>query len=256
MSYTWTQERMVRLLLDAALAHRVRGDRARAKELLDEALELSRSERQASWLAAVRASQGVLARMEGDLEAAGEHLREALEIRRSIADRIGQARALGDLAAVHLAGGDLQSASHFIDEAIAISSASEPGRTRAEVLEHGAQVHARLGDRARARVLLEEARRVYERLGDTMSREQIDHRLRDLSGHEIVSSGADLDGQLAQIERTRLLDALEQEAWNQSRAARRLGVTETRVRNLMRRHGLRPRNRRGRPRKSAGLDSV
>ena len=56
---------------------------------------------------------------------------------------------------------------------------------------------------------------------------------------------------LGDLEIVRLIEALDAEAWNQSRAARRLGVTETRVRNLMRRHGLRPRNRRGRPRKAA-----
>lgn len=252
MLETRAEDRYVRLLLDAALAARVRGDRAKARGLLDEALDLSRTENRPSLVAAVRASQGVLAHEEGNLDAAGRHLREALDLRRNLADSLGEARALGDLAIVQLEMGQGQEASRCLERAMEISRGGEPGRTRAEVLEHGAVVHARLGDPDRARSLFEEALALYERMEDQFAAGRVRSHLEHLGSEEPVIPGANLDLQISAIERARLVDALDSEGWNQSRAARRLGVTETRVRNLMRRHGLTPRNRRGRPRKTSG----
>jgi tetratricopeptide (TPR) repeat protein len=247
MSNAWTQERMVRLLLDAAAVHRGRGERNRARALLTEALELAEGEQQKGWIAAARASLGALERDEGNLEAAGLQLKQAMMLRRETADPIGIARALGDLAGVHLDAGRSEDASSCIGEAMEISSDIGRGRTRAEILEQGGLVHAHLGDRPRAISCFEESEEIYRTLGDVAAAQRVRFLIDQFASPQ---AGGNLDGEITAIERSRLLNALDAEGWNQSRAARRLGVTETRVRNLMRRHGMKPRNRRGRPRKS------
>lgn len=252
MSTSWTQEKIVRLLLDAASAYRDGGRLDRAESLIEEADSLAKGEAQSQLQAAVAASRGVLERAEGDLDAAGRSLNEALQIRRAIPDPLGMARTLGDLSRVHLDAGRIGDAVHCLDEAMDLSARSEPGRTRAEILEHGGALHAREGDADRARVLFEEALVVYEGLGDSAATARVREAIRHAQSGDSPSS---LDDELLAIERQRLLAALDAESWNQSRAARRLGVTETRVRNLMRRHGLRSRNRRGRPRKGGEVAS-
>jgi tetratricopeptide (TPR) repeat protein len=247
MASTGSQDRIVRLLLGAAGALLERGETGRAGTLIEEALRLSQEEAQPALIAAARASQGVLARVQGDLPAADQHLHEALALRQGLSDPIGIARALGDLGRVHLDAGRAQEAAGCLDEAMGITAGLEPGRTRAEVLEHGGLVHARLGDPERAARCFEEALAVYERLGDAVAAARIRAASDGIGPGERTSV---LDSELMSLERSRLVNALEAEGWNQSRAARKLGVTETRVRNLMRRHGLRPRNRRGRPRKT------
>lgn len=244
-----TREREIRLLLDAATADRVRGRVTEAESLLAEALDLARREDRPELVAAVRASQGVLERTRGNLDSAGAALAEAVGLRRQLSDPLGIARALGDLGRVHLEAGRSDEASRCIEEALQTSSGPEPGRSRAEILENAGMLHARLGSRDRAAECLLEARGLYEQLQDSQAIDRIDalfHR-EERAGDQPVG----LDEELQSVERRLLLRALEEVAWNQSRAARWLGVTETRVRNLMRRHGIRPRNRRGRPRKGS-----
>ncbi|MBD3161913.1 MAG: tetratricopeptide repeat protein [Candidatus Eisenbacteria bacterium] len=253
-----TREREIRVLLDAATADRIRGRVADAEQLLEEALAIARSEDRPELVAAVRASQGVLERNRGNLDSANVALAEALDLRRQVADPLGIARALGDLGRVHLDAGRSSEASRCIEEALETSSGPEPGRTRAEILENAGLLHARLGSPDRAEECLLEARSLYDQLDDVDAVDRIDaffHR-RDREAGRGEGPAVGLDEELQLLERRRLLEALEAEGWNQSRAARRLGVTETRVRNLMRRHGLRPRNRRGRPRKSADRSTV
>jgi len=248
MPETKTPERIVRLLLDAAIALREQGDERRAGALLDEAHRLSKDGSPAALTAAVRASQGVLERIQGDLESAGRHLNDAIEMRRENSDHLGVARALSDLGLVHMEAGRLGEAERAFEEALEISAQSEPGRTRAEVLEHGAIIHQRRADLEKARELFQRALELYRRLGDTTAAARVRSELERLN---VAGKGPGLDDAMSALERDRLMDALEAEGWNQSRAARRLGVTETRVRNLMQRHGLRSRNRRGRPRKAS-----
>ena len=250
MDTGWTQERFVRLLLDGASMQRERGQTQRAQLLLNEALDLSRNEHKPELTAAALACQGVLERQRGNLEAAEERLKEALQLRRSISDSFGIARALGDLGGVHLEAGRQTDASRCIEEALELTAPLEPGRTRAEVLEQAGRLHEKLGSPDRAEECLKGALAIYEALGDSVAIA----RIRSREQHRQTASvpTKDLDEELGERERYRLLEALEAEGWNQSRAARRLGVTETRVRNLMRRHALKPRNRRGRPRKASG----
>jgi len=256
MSSAWTHDRIVRLLLDAAGAHRDGGQFGRAETLIEQATALLADEESPSQLrAAVAASRGALARAEGDLSVAGTSLDEALRIRRGLADSLGTARVLGDLSRVHLEAGRSEEASRCLEEAVELSGRVEPGRTRAEVIEHAAVLHAREGDGERAKACYGDALAIYERLDDRSAAIRVRGALESLRGGRAQTG---LDEELLEIERHRLMDALEAEAWNQSRAARRLGVTETRVRNLMRKHGLRSRNRRGRPRKggeAAGIES-
>src|SRR5690606_38163958 len=56
-----------------------------------------------------------------------------------------------------------------------------------------------------------------------------------------LHDGQTLSARLQQLEAEIILAVLEECAWNQSAAARRLGVTEGTVRNRIRRYGLRPR---------------
>lgn len=249
------EERYVKVLLDAALARRERGHPQGAEVLLEEALKLSREEEKPQLIAAVLASLGVLERRIGNLDSAGERLREAVQLRRSSNDPLGIARALGDLASVHLAAGRSEDAFRCIEEALDVSAPLERGLTRAEVLEHAGRLHEKLGNEEKARSCFAEAREIYEGLNDGIALARIGAEV-SVSDELDPSVPINLDEELQLLEKTRLLDALEAERWNQSRAARRLGVTETRVRNLMRRHGLKPRNRRGRPRKGGNHGSA
>lgn len=246
MAEDWTQERIVRLLLDAARAYRERGDLEQVETWLREAADLAASADRPALQAAVRASQGALERTRGNLQAANDHLTAVIDIRRRIDDPAGLARALGDLGRVHLDAGRLDQASACTDESAQIIDRVEPGRGAAEALEAGAEVQERAGQIDRAKAYLERAAEIYLQLGDRLAQGRVAERLRLLASH---AEPASLDREVDTLEQTRLLQALEEEHWNQSRAARRLGVTETRVRNLMRKHGLRSRNRRGRPRK-------
>jgi tetratricopeptide (TPR) repeat protein len=248
MNTGWTQERFVRLLLDGALVHRERGQTQRAEVLLSEALDLSRKEQKPELMAATLACQGVLERQRGNLEAAAERLQEAISLRRSVSDSFGIARALGDLGGVHLEAGRQADAYRCIEEALGLTAPLEPGRTRAEVLEQAGCLHEKLGSPDRASECFADALEIYEGMGDVVAIARV--RSRQGRGQTPPAPRRNLDEELGEIERRRLIEALDAETWNQSRAARRLGVTETRVRNLMRRHGLRPRNRRGRPRKT------
>lgn len=246
MAEDWTQERIVRLLLDAARAYRERGDLDRVDEWLREAADLAASANRPALQAAVRASQGALERTRGNLDAASDHLTAVIDLRRRIDDPAGVARALGDLGRVHLDAGRLDQASACTDESTEIIDHVEPGRGAAEALEAGADVQERAGQIDRAESYLSRAEGIYRQIGDQAAQARVVERIRRLAGHRNPVS---LDQEVDSLELTRLLAALEEEHWNQSRAARRLGVTETRVRNLMRKHGLRSRNRRGRPRK-------
>ena len=119
-----------------------------------------------------------------------------------------------------------------------------------EVLEQAGHLHENLGSPDQAEECFAGALEIYEDLGDAIAVARIRAHWQKSEAASAPDKG--LDEELGELERHRLLQALDAEAWNQSRAARRLGVTETRVRNLMRRHALKPRNRRGRPRKSGG----
>jgi hypothetical protein len=57
-----------------------------------------------------------------------------------------------------------------------------------------------------------------------------------------------------QFESLYLMAALEGAGYNQALAARLLSVTETRVRNMMRRHKIVPKNGRGRPKGGDAVD--
>ncbi len=247
MAEDWTQERIVRLLLDAARAYRERGDLDRVENWLREAAQLAATAGGPSLQAAVRASQGALERTKGNLDVASDHLTAVIDMRRRIDDSAGVARALGDLGRVHLDAGRFEQAFACTEESAAIIERVEPGRGAAEALEAGADVQEHAGHSDRAIAYLIRAEEIYRQLGDRAAAVRVGERLQSLGR---AGDPRSLDMEVDALEELRLLAALEAEHWNQSRAARRLGVTETRVRNLMRKHGLRSRNRRGRPRKT------
>jgi tetratricopeptide (TPR) repeat protein len=251
-----SQERIVRLYLDAASAHRDRGDTLRARDLLREAQEMISDMEDPRLAAAVQASLGVAEREAGELDLAHEHLTEAVNIRRGLGDRHGIARALGDLASVALEAGNREEASERAEEALRVSEDLDPGRTRAEVMEHAGRIHLARGDAARAIPWLEQALSLYERMGDRGACLRVQEVLArtgpldpSMKPHDTKLT---LDEEIETVEEQRLREALRVERGNQSRAARHLGVTETRVRNLMRRHSIPSVNKRGRPRKDEG----
>jgi len=60
-----------------------------------------------------------------------------------------------------------------------------------------------------------------------------------VSGERGIGPGETLESRLMQMEAELIRSTLESEGWNQSAAARRLGITETKVRNRMRVYGIR-----------------
>ncbi|MCA9730190.1 MAG: hypothetical protein KC729_21075, partial [Candidatus Eisenbacteria bacterium] len=56
----------------------------------------------------------------------------------------------------------------------------------------------------------------------------------------LLKPGETLDARLMSVEGQLIRRALVLSGWNQSQAARLLGVTETRVRHRMRRYGVQP----------------
>jgi len=82
---------------------------------------------------------------------------------------------------------------------------------------------------------------------DTITAADLPERLHDAS-HRIrpaVATGADVRGQLAEVERAAIVAALEAESGNQTRAARRLGLSRRALIYKMEKYGLKPPPARG-----------
>jgi DNA-binding NtrC family response regulator len=78
---------------------------------------------------------------------------------------------------------------------------------------------------------------------DTLTVADLPDRLSDAGQRvrPIVSTSADMRGQLAEVERTTIIAALEAEHDNQTRAARRLGLSRRTLIYKMEKYGLKPR---------------
>jgi two-component system response regulator AtoC len=77
---------------------------------------------------------------------------------------------------------------------------------------------------------------------DTITAADLPERLHDAS-HRVrptVATGADVRGQLAEVERAAIVAALEAESGNQTRAARRLGLSRRALIYKMEKYGLKP----------------
>ena len=77
---------------------------------------------------------------------------------------------------------------------------------------------------------------------DTITAADLPERLHDAS-HRVrppVASGADVRGQLAEVERAAIVAALDAESGNQTRAARRLGLSRRALIYKMEKYGLKP----------------
>jgi DNA-binding NtrC family response regulator len=59
------------------------------------------------------------------------------------------------------------------------------------------------------------------------------------AGASALRPGESLESRLVQVEAALIRAALEQDGWNQSSAARRLGITESMIRNRMKHYGIR-----------------
>src|SRR5689334_4559451 len=82
---------------------------------------------------------------------------------------------------------------------------------------------------------------------DTITATDLPERLHDAS-HRVrppVASGADVRGQLAEVERAAIVAALDAESGNQTRAARRLGLSRRALIYKMEKYGLKPPPARG-----------
>src|SRR5262249_59754014 len=77
---------------------------------------------------------------------------------------------------------------------------------------------------------------------DRIPASALPERLHDAS-HRVrppVATGADVRGQLAEVERAAIVAALEAESGNQTRAARRLGLSRRALIYKMEKYGLKP----------------
>ncbi|HEX2686508.1 MAG TPA: sigma 54-interacting transcriptional regulator [Kofleriaceae bacterium] len=77
---------------------------------------------------------------------------------------------------------------------------------------------------------------------DTITAADLPERIHDASHRirPVVPSGADVRGQLAELERAAIVAALEAESGNQTRAARRLGLSRRALIYKMEKYGLKP----------------
>jgi DNA-binding NtrC family response regulator/pSer/pThr/pTyr-binding forkhead associated (FHA) protein len=77
--------------------------------------------------------------------------------------------------------------------------------------------------------------------GDSISLQDLPEKLRD-AGHRMrpVAQSADMRGHLAEVERAAIVTALEAEDQNQTRAARRLGLSRRALIYKMEKYGLKP----------------
>jgi predicted ATPase len=103
-----------------ARVHRMRGEDARAREVLVRALDLFRGCDDLRGVAATLDDLAQVERLRGEVEAAQNAAEEALTIRRAHGDRRGEAVSLTTLAAIHLSRGNLALAEETARAALAI----------------------------------------------------------------------------------------------------------------------------------------
>ncbi len=78
--------------------------------------------------------------------------------------------------------------------------------------------------------------------GDTLRPGDLPRPVRSFGGSG-ERSGGSLQSEMDRLERDLIVQALEEAQWNRSEAARRLGTTESKIRQRMKKHGIQPPSR-------------
>ena len=125
---------------------------------------------------------GLVDTIAGEYERAERELAEARELFRQAADRWALTQALWNTADLQIALGKLDAADAAPDEALRV--AAETGRDRwvAQTIARLADTALLRGDRARAEVLLTEARDLYAFTRDEIGAAQLAARLETVNG--------------------------------------------------------------------------
>jgi len=134
-------------------------------------------------------------------------------------------------------------AEHFIR-----TTAAEQGRSAPALTEDARDALAGYGWPGNVRELRNAIERALVLCGETITASDLPDRLRD-AGQRVrpVAPSSDVRGQLADVERAAIAAALEAEGDNQTRAARRLGLSRRALIYKMEKYGLKPPPDRGAP---------
>ena len=148
-----------------ALVALARGDRAHARDLLQQALEISERLGHRFSQAWELEHVGVVAQAEGDIVTAQRLHQQALALRRALDDRWGMAQSLVSLGAVARRQGDYASAGAYLKEALDVARVLHDPWEIACCLEEVAELRAAQGRFDLAARLYGAAAALWESLG-------------------------------------------------------------------------------------------
>jgi predicted ATPase/class 3 adenylate cyclase len=144
-----------------------RNEVARARDLMEQSLELFRDLGDTTMVAGLLNSLGVVARSSGDLQRARDLLREALQLRRRQGDDAGVATTLSNLGTVTLDEGALDEAQALMEESLALDRSHGDEWGVALNTSNLAAVALERPDIGRASELWKEALAAFTALGDS-----------------------------------------------------------------------------------------
>jgi two-component system, NtrC family, response regulator AtoC len=128
-----------------------------------------------------------------------------------------------------------------IAEHFATLTASEQGRSTPTIAEDAREALTTYSWPGNVRELKNAIERALVLCGEQLTAADLPEKLRD-AGHRMrpVAQSADMRGHLAEVERAAIVAALEAEEQNQTRAARRLGLSRRALIYKMEKYGLKP----------------
>ena len=126
-------------------------------------------------------------------------------------------------------------------EHFALTTAAEQGRSAPALSDGAREALASYAWPGNVRELRNAIERALVLCGDTIEAADLPEKLRD-AGQRVrpVTPAADMRGHLAEVERAAIVAALEAEDQNQTRAARRLGLSRRALIYKMEKYGLKP----------------
>ena len=126
-------------------------------------------------------------------------------------------------------------------ERFAFSAATEQGRTPPVIADDARDALAGYAWPGNVRELKNAVERALVLCGDQITGADLPEKLRDARQRvRLVVPTADMRGQVAEVERAAIVAALEADAQNQTRAARRLGLSRRALIYKMEKYGLKP----------------
>jgi len=131
-------------------------------------------------------------------------------------------------------------------EHFARAAAAEQGRTAPQLSEAAREALVAYGWPGNVRELRNAIERALVLCGEAIEAADLPEKLRD-AGQRVrpVAAASDMRGHLAEVERAAIVAALEAEDQNQTRAARRLGLSRRALIYKMEKYGLKPPPNRG-----------